>query len=364
MSEFTDDENRFLCRYWHQKQPEWSARRVGKEVGIKNHQVVLRWWERRDTRNLKRGNTVTHTKVNANLKRKVKKMMVGTKQGEGGMRLRKESIRTTKKRLREEEKIDVSYGTVQKVVNKLATYRVRAKKVRLNENYAGRRWKWADDHVSWTNEWDSFLNSDSSPFYVEYASNRKNDGVWCEGDDEPEPIPEDKYALKTEVYIGCCRRGMTPPVFIDSPARVNAQNYVGEVLPTMARDVSKRKKKTNDPTTTRLFTSVKKWTFQQDLARPHIARHTQQYLKDNVPAFWTPDETPPKLFEWPIEQLWNELQRRVYSRGRPRDLKQLKKWITAECKDPSWFEWLTNVWDSFPRRVQDICEAEGWWTDN
>lgn len=325
---------------------------------------VLRWWEREDVKNKARGNTTTTPKLNDSLKRKVKRMMVGTLQGQGGVRLRKESIRVTKKRLRDEEKIDVSYGTVQKCVSSQAVYRMRAKKVRLNDGYAGRRFKWADDHVGWGAEWDNLLNTDSSPFYVRFSSNRRNDGVWCLPGQDPSPVPTDKYSLKTECYIGVTRRGLTLPVFIDSPSHVNSKNYVSDILPTMARAVSSRTKKTNDPTTTRLFADVKKWTFQQDLARPHIAKLSQDYLKAQVPSFWTPEQTPPKLFEWPVEQFWNELDRRVYKRGRPKDLKQLKSWITKECKLPYWFEWLETTWDSFPGRVKDICEAEGWYTDH
>ncbi len=90
-----------------------------------------------------------------------------------------------------------------------------------------------------------------------------------------------------------------------------------------------------------------------------LIKHINFFKKiKNVPKFWTPAESQPKLFEWPIEQLWNELERRVYARGRPRDLKQLKKWISKECSSPDWFQWLDNVWNSFPHRVRDICEAK------
>ncbi len=329
---------------------------------MSDHKYVLRWWERVDKDNRNRGRE--QNKNTEDLRKIVKRMMVGTKQGAGGVKIRKDSIRETRKRLRDEEKIDVSYGTVRKCVGSIAKYRVRVKKPRLNDDYAARRFRFADDHVLWRREWDNVLNTDSSPFYVNFASNRKNDGAWCVDGVDPPPVVTDKYCLKTECYVGVTRWGMTPPVFIDSPERVNAANYVSDILPTMARAVSSREEKTDNPTTTRLFRNNKKWIFEQDLARPHISKVTLAYLAENVPKFWTPAETPPKLFEWPIEQFWNELERRVYKRGRPKDLKQLKNWIRYECNQNYWFEWLANTWDTFPRRIQDICEAEGWYTDN
>lgn len=325
----------------------------------------MTWWERDDFDNRARGNSMTAPKLNDVLQRKVVRLMCGTTKAAGGARVRKESIRGCRKRLREEEKVEVSYGTIQSCISSYASYRVRRKKVRLSEDYAQRRFDWADDHVGWDVEaWKRLLNTDSSPFYLNYATNRRNDGTWCRPGEAPPISSSDKYCLKTEVYVGVSYRGLTPPEFIDSPDRVNAKNYISDILPTMAAAVSERKTTTNDPTTTRLFADTADWCFQQDLARPHIAAITQQYLTDNVPEFWLPEDTPPKLFEWPIEQFWNELDRRLVKRGRAKDLKQLKKWIRVECKKEYWFEWLRNTWDTFPRRVKAVCEAEGWHTDN
>lgn len=74
--------------------------------------------------------------------------------------------------------------------------------------------------------------------------------------------------------------------------------------------------------------------------------------------------TPPKLFEWPVEQFFNELKRRVYARGMPSGLAQLKRWIRIECKKEHWFAWLTAAFASMPQRMVDICEAEGWYTSH
>ena len=73
--------------------------------------------------------------------------------------------------------------------------------------------------------------------------------------------------------------------------------------------------------------------------------------------------TPPKFVEWVVERFFNMLQSRVYKLGRPKDLPQLKKCITKDLKDPFWFRWCSNVFDSIPQRMIDVSEQEGWQTN-
>ncbi len=298
MAAVTEEQRRFLCRYHHEEHPDWSCRRIATLLGCKKDYVIT-WWNRLNTKNRKRGRTATSFKVDDGVKRKVRHLMVGTKKGAGGACLRKASVRETSKILKREG-VNMCKTTVHDINSEHHTYLVRVKKVRLDDGFAARRWKWAESVLHWTfDDWSRLLNTDSSPFYVSFASNRKNDGVWCEDDQDPPPMPSDKYSLKTEVYCGVSRRGIAGPVFIDSPDRVNAQNYTERVLPVLAFAIDDRQTATNNPRTTKLF-DRHNWVYQHDLARPHIAKKTLSALDEHKIGYWPPDETPPRLFEWPI----------------------------------------------------------------
>ncbi len=96
----------------------------------------------------------------------------------------------------------------------------------LNVGFAERRFSFAYSHLAWTQtQWDKLLNTDSSPFYLEFKYNRQNDGAWVGDVQDPPAHDTNKYSIKTEVYMGLCARGVTKPYFIYSPLRVNGKNY-------------------------------------------------------------------------------------------------------------------------------------------
>ncbi len=159
-----------------------------------------------------------------------------------------------------------------------------------------------------------------------------------------------------------CATGVTKPYFIDSPDRVNGKNYSEEVLPHFRTQIFERKEDTHDPSTTNLFPG--EYLFQQDLAPPHWAVVSTKFLDRNIQSYMPKDETPPKFFEWPVEQMFNVLQARVYKRGRAKDLEELKKWIRKDLKDEFWFSWCRSAFDSMHQRMVDVCEAEGWHTSH
>ncbi len=64
------------------------------------------------------------------------------------------------------------------------------------------------------------------------------------------------------------------------------------------------------------------------------------------------------------EQMFNILQSRVYKRGKPKDLEELKKWIRKDLKDEFWFSWCRSAFNSMHQGMVDVCEAEGWHTSH
>ena len=311
-SKLKDD--RSAVRTLARRHPDWSQRRIAREIG-RDKTFVYKWIDRDHSDNMSRGRSQCKTVRSESFDKKVKRKMVGSVRVEGGAKRRKLSIRQTVEELNREGN-KCSYTTVQASVREIAIYRRRRKRVSLNEKYAKRRFEFAESHLGWgLAQWKKLLNTDSSPFYLKFNYNRQNDGFWCGERDDPPVADTDKFSLKTEVYLGVCAQGVTKPYFVDSPRRVNAEVYSQEILPHFRTQVFERKQDTDDPSTTNLFAD--EYLFQQDLAPSHWAKMCVTYLREHMQSFMPKDETPPKIFEWPVEQAFNILKSRVYKKGRP-----------------------------------------------
>jgi hypothetical protein len=170
-------------------------------------------------------------------------------------------------------------------------------------------------------------------------------------------VPCDKFSPKTEVYASISSMGIAGPIFVDG--NVNSQIYIEEVLPTIALEIMERKTKTNNPTTTRMVPNVRRFVFQQDLAPSHRSLPTQQYLQRHLGNKFLPaNHTPPAFVEWPIEMFWNAVKQEVYSKGKAKNMHQLKVRIRQAFKNFD-LEWLNNTWNTMPDRMHSIIAVEG-----
>ncbi|CAF1669653.1 unnamed protein product, partial [Rotaria magnacalcarata] len=103
-----------------------------------------------------------------------------------------------------------------------------------------------------------------------------------------------KYPGKVMVWLGACTEGLTTPVISENRI-MDAEVYINEVFP-IALECGDRMLGSD-------------WTYQQDGARPHTHRLTQEWCAENFPDLiskerWPPDS--PDLF--PLNySLWNEL---------------------------------------------------------
>ncbi|CAF2115393.1 unnamed protein product [Rotaria magnacalcarata] len=103
-----------------------------------------------------------------------------------------------------------------------------------------------------------------------------------------------KYPGKVMVWLGACTEGLTTPAISENRI-MDAEVYINEVFP-IALECGDRMLGSD-------------WTYQQDGARPHTHRLTQEWCAENFPDLiskerWPPDS--PDLF--PLNySLWNEL---------------------------------------------------------
>ena len=143
------------------------------------------------------------------------------------------------------------------------------------------------------------------------------------------------------VWGGISRRNRTNLIVIDGT--LNAARYQQHILATEVRQF------------------VNQYgpgiTLQQDNARPHTARTTQAFLRqNNIDVLPWPSKSPDLN---PIEHIWDELDRRVRTRQhQPNTLAELRTALTDEWNRlPQGV--ISRTILSMRRRLQAIVNARG-----
>ena len=114
--------------------------------------------------------------------------------------------------------------------------------------------------------------------------------------------------------------------------------------------------------------------FQQDNARPHVARRIRKFLDvlDEKHRFTIMDFWPPNSLDLlPIENLWAHLELELHRQypdtaaltGSPQRIKAL---LCQRLNEVWWnigAEVLMSLVESMPQRVEAVLQAKGWYTE-
>jgi transposase len=103
-----------------------------------------------------------------------------------------------------------------------------------------------------------------------------------------------------------------------------------------------------------------KMTFQHDNDPKHTAKSVSKYLSEQEFRVMTWPPQSPDLN--PIENCWSYLKNKVYSHEKPANgLKELFTRVEKEWEEiPA--EYLTKLYESMPRRMEQVIKAKGRWT--
>lgn len=245
--------------------------------------------------------------------------------------------------LKSENELEVGVRRVQQILsnsNRLKYKKMKCKPKLTKSNISARR-DFADKHVHWKNEWRKIIFSDEKKFNL----------------DGPDGFGYYWHDLRTEEKIFSKRQSGGGSVmiwaaigyqkksditFIDTRMKaVDYQRMIALHLPANGSDMA-----------------GPGWKFQQDNAPIHSARSTLAFLK--VKKINMLDKWPPKSADMNIiENAWSILARKVYRNGRQyankNELKEaiVKEWVNVPQSQ------IRDLFDSMPRRIQELSDKKG-----
>ena len=241
---------------------------------------------------------------------------------------------------------NVSQITLKRYLHKNNIYgRIGAKKPFVNAANKIKRLAWAKSREKWVSEWENIIWSDESRFEVFGGDGRRH--VWRKPQEKYEPkclIPTFKSGQESVMVWGCFVKNKLGPL-VRLEGRITANVYIEEILEKhLLPFINNLENKEN-------------YIFQEDNAPIHTARIAKNWKEVNSIANLPWPAQSPDLN--PIENLWDELERKV------RKHKPLPK-----NKDDLWRilqeEWLNldeniykNLVDSMPRRIAAVIENKG-----
>ncbi|UYV74981.1 Transposase, partial [Cordylochernes scorpioides] len=193
------------------------------------------------------------------------------------------------------------------------------------------RLEWCRARSTWMTEWHRVVFSDESRFCLSSDSRRVR--VWRRRGERSNPaaIVERPTVRQRGIMVwGAIAYDCRSPL-LRIQGTMTAQRYVDDVL---------------RPVTLPYLQGVPNALYQQDNARPHTARISQQALQDVQMLPWPPYS--PDLS--PIEHVWDIIGRRLHALPQPRSEDELWQMVEREWRAiPQ--DAIRTLIDSLPRRV-------------
>ncbi|UYV73847.1 IKK1 [Cordylochernes scorpioides] len=193
------------------------------------------------------------------------------------------------------------------------------------------RLEWCRARSTWWTEWHRVVFSDESRFCLSSDSHRVR--VWRRRGERSNPaaIVERPTVRQRGIMVwGAIAFDSRSPL-LRIQGTMTAQRYVNDVL---------------RPVTLPYLQGVPNALYQQDNARPHTARISQQALQDVQMLPWPPYS--PDLS--PIEHVWDIIGRRLHALPQPRSEDELWQMVERERRAiPQ--DAIRTLIDSLPRRV-------------
>jgi len=199
----------------------------------------------------------------------------------------------------------------------------------------------ADGYSRWTeDDWSRVMFSDETHFYLGHHGQEYVQRPVGAALDPKYTLKTDRLQGKVSLWGCTCAGGLGhAELYVDSLDARKYQSILSLNLVSSARQ----------------FWPNQHWWFQQDNTAPHVAATSQVWFHNHGidlidwPA-WSPDLNP-------IENLWNDLKRRVYAHH-PHTMEELEAWIKVEWQATD-LDFVSHICRSMPRRLQLLRECCG-----
>jgi transposase len=253
-----------------------------------------------------------------------------------------EKVVTTPKEIVRELELPVSARTVRRRLDEVGLFGcVQQEEHAYTDENILRRLSFAEGYSRWTeDDWSRVMFSDECNFYLgqhghQYVQRPVGAAL------------DPKYTLKTErlegkvSLWGCiCAGGLGhAELYVDS---LNARRYQSILALNLVSSAHQ-------------FWPQGQWWYQQDNWSVHTAGTSQVWFHNHGidlidwPA-WSPDLNP-------IENLWNDLKRRVYAHH-SKTMEELEHWIGIEWQATD-LNFISHICRSMPRRLQLLRANHG-----
>jgi hypothetical protein len=212
----------------------------------------------------------------------------------------------------------------------------------LTREHRRQRLDWCRERINWDREWNVVVFSDESRFCLGMHDGRQRVRRLRGERRNPAYSVERHVTCTVGVMIwgAICYGSKSPLIFIQGS--MNARRYVQEVL---------------QPVLVPYVQDIPNGLYQQDNARPHIARVSLEYLEHpNVNLLPWPPRSPDLS---PIEHVWDMIGQRLKNLARrPQTIQQLRHEIQVVW-DALPQEEIDNLIRSMPRRVAECVNLQG-----
>jgi transposase len=249
------------------------------------------------------------------------------------------TLRKARKRLREEEKLDISNYTLLKVARKYKVKPVKEiKKPKLTDKQKEDRLEFASTSRA-EGYWNRVLFTDECIFPVFGPPIIR----WIGEEDEIPVRLCVKNSPHVMVWAGIGSKGKTRLFKIEQGVRLNSEGYqelLSKALPSIER----------------MWPQRDRWILMQDGAPCHRARATMEFLKSKGVRVLHPwPANSPDLN--PIENMWHILKDTVY-RHKFTTVEELWSILKQEWAAISKTQ-VKKLIDSMPRRLKSVVESNG-----
>lgn len=240
---------------------------------------------------------------------------------------------------------NVSQKTLQRNLHKNNIYgRIGAKKPFVKEANRRIRLKWAKEKKDWIDEWEKIIWSDESNFVVFGGDGKRY--VWRNSQEKYDPkclIPTFKSGQESIMIWGCFIKNKLGPL-VRLEGKITAIKYIEMLENYLLPFINNLEDKNS-------------YIFQDDNAPIHTATITKNWIRNNnIKKLLWPAQSPDLN---PIENLWDELERKVRShKPLPKNKNDLWQ-ILQEAWENLDENKYKNLVDSMPRRIAAVIANKG-----